>query len=64
LGLFHALRINSLIIVGYSEVKVKQLFKGAIVNGCEDKVVLRPMLVMETEDKYSTDMLSPMIERR
>jgi hypothetical protein len=55
---FHALRINSLIIVGHSIVEVNRLFKGAIVNGCEDEVELRPMLVMETEDKFSTDMLS------
>jgi hypothetical protein len=61
---FHALRINSLIIVGRSVVKIKQLFKGAIVNGCEDEVELRPMLVMETEDKFSTDMSSPMIGRK
>ena len=61
---YHALRINSLIIVDRSVVKVKQLFKGAIVNGCEDEVELRPMLVMETEDKFSTDMSSPMIGRK
>jgi hypothetical protein len=61
---FHALRINSFIIVGHSVVKVKQLFKGAIVNGCEDEVELRPMQVMETTDKLSTDMSSPIIRRK
>ena len=61
---FHALRINSLIIVGHSVVEVKQLFKGAIISGCEDEAELRPMLVMETEDKFSTDMSSPMIGRK
>eukprot|EP00158_Paraphelidium_tribonemae_P002264 Partr_v1_DN25243_c4_g1_i1_m16678 putative Crinkler (CRN) family protein len=61
---YHALRINSLIIVCHSVVKVKQLFKGAIINGCEDEVELTPTLVMETEDKVSTDMTSRMIGRR
>ena len=55
---YHALRINSFIIVGSSEVEVKQLFKGAIVSGCEDEVKLRPMLVMECEDKFSIDISS------
>ena len=61
---FHALRINSIIIVGRSVGKVKRLFKGAIVNGCEDEVELRPMLVMETEDQFSADMSSPLISRK
>ncbi|KAI3639700.1 hypothetical protein MIR68_002394 [Amoeboaphelidium protococcarum] len=53
---YHALLINSLIIVGYTEIQVKRLFKGAIIKGCEEEVLLRPMLVMETEDKFSQTM--------
>ncbi|KAI3631739.1 hypothetical protein MIR68_010212 [Amoeboaphelidium protococcarum] len=53
---YHALLINSLIIVGYTEVQVNRLFKGAIINGCEEEVLLRPMLVMEIEDKFSQTM--------
>ena len=53
---YHALRINALIIISGSNCQVKKLFGGAIMNGCDDEVELRPMLVMETEDKFSHTM--------
>ena len=53
---FHALRINSMIIVGKKILKLFELFKGALINGCTDEIVLKPMLVMETEDKFSIDI--------
>ncbi|KAI3643840.1 hypothetical protein MP228_010004 [Amoeboaphelidium protococcarum] len=61
---YHALRINSLLIVGRPIVQVKELFKGAIVNGCEDYVQLKPMLVMETDDHFSADISSTSFGRK
>jgi hypothetical protein len=53
---FHALRINSLIIIGKSQIKLKELFSGALVAGCDEKVILQPMQIMETEDVYIIDI--------
>jgi hypothetical protein len=53
---FHALRINSLIIIGKAEIKLKELFSGALVAGCDEKVILQPMQIMETEDVYCSDI--------
>ncbi|EPZ34850.1 hypothetical protein O9G_001981 [Rozella allomycis CSF55] len=52
----HALRINALLIIGKDTVKVRELFEGALINGCDQEVKLRPMLVMETEDKLSSQL--------
>jgi hypothetical protein len=60
---FHALRINAFLIIGYDTVKVADLFEGALINGCEQEVKLRPMVVMETEDEISEE-LGPIISRK
>jgi len=53
---FHALRINSLIILGSREVVLKGLFAGALVNGCDQCVRLKPMYVVQTEDKFNDNI--------
>ncbi len=42
---FHAARINALQVIGKRVMKACKLFSGALVNGCIDKVVLRPVRV-------------------
>jgi hypothetical protein len=53
---FHALRINALMILGSKEVALSELFKGALVNGCDQSVHLKPMYVIETEDKFNENL--------
>jgi hypothetical protein len=53
---FHALRINALIILGFTQVVLLDLFSGALVNGCGQYVRLKPMYVIETEDKFSENL--------
>ncbi|KAI3632076.1 hypothetical protein MIR68_009912 [Amoeboaphelidium protococcarum] len=54
---YHALRINSLIIVSGSQCRVSDLLKGALYNLSSDfEVELKPMRVMETADKFSKSM--------
>ncbi|KAI3635616.1 hypothetical protein MIR68_006254 [Amoeboaphelidium protococcarum] len=54
---YHALRINSLIIVSGSQCRVSDLLKGALYNLQSDfEVELKPMSVMETADKFSKSM--------
>ena len=53
---FHALRINALMVLGSEEVSLRKLFEGALVNGCEQSVRLKPMYVIETEDVFSQDL--------
>jgi hypothetical protein len=50
---FHALRINALMVLGFEEVSLLELFKGARVNGCVEYVRLKPMYVIETDDKFN-----------
>ncbi len=42
---FHAARINALQVIGKRIMKACKLFSGALVNGCIEKVVLRPVKV-------------------
>jgi hypothetical protein len=53
---FHALRINALMILGSETVELSELFKGALVNGCDQSVRLKPMQVIETEDKFNENL--------
>jgi hypothetical protein len=53
---FHALRINALIILKFREVAILDLFKGALVNGCDQFVRLKPMYVIETKDKFNRNI--------
>ena len=54
---FHALRINALLILGQKRVSLRDLFKGALINGCERFVRLKPMHVIETEDKINEKLV-------
>ncbi|KAH9081413.1 hypothetical protein LEN26_021296 [Aphanomyces euteiches] len=60
---FHALRINAMIIVGKPVVKVSELFKGALLIGCDDQVQLSPTKVMEYDDKFGSS-IEPVIGRK
>jgi hypothetical protein len=42
--------------LGFENVKLLDLFKGALVNGCDQSVRLKPMYVIETEDKFSENL--------
>eukprot|EP00732_Lithocolla_globosa_P002410 Lithocolla_globosa_v1_NODE_1565_length_2482_cov_16.247631.p1 type:complete len:765 gc:universal NODE_1565_length_2482_cov_16.247631:2415-121(-) len=53
---FHAARINALQVLGETVVAFSDLCKGAVKNGCEDKVILRPVEVFETESAYGVDI--------
>ena len=53
---FHALRINALMILGRKKVLLRELFLGALVNGCDQLVLLKPMEVIQTEDVLSRDL--------
>ena len=53
---FHALRINALMILGDTELPLFELFRGALINGCEQSVHLKPMQVVETEDKIDENL--------
>jgi hypothetical protein len=53
---FHALRINALIILEFREVALLDLFKGALVNGCNQFVRLKPMYVIKAEDKFNDNL--------
>jgi hypothetical protein len=52
----HALRINALIILKFEKVALLDLFKGALVNGCDQFVCLKPMYIIETEDKFNENL--------
>ncbi|RKP17013.1 hypothetical protein ROZALSC1DRAFT_31147 [Rozella allomycis CSF55] len=52
----HALRINALLIIGKDTVKVRELFEGALINGCDQEVKLRPMLL--------SSQLGPSVKRK
>ena len=53
---FHALRINALMILGHKKVLLRELFLGALVNGCDQWVLLKPMEVIQTGDVFSRDL--------
>ena len=53
---FYALRINALMILGDTEVPLCELFEGALINGCDQSVLLKPMEVIQTEDVFSQDL--------
>jgi hypothetical protein len=53
---YHALRINALLILGIDQLLLSELFSGALVNGCNILVQLKPMLVMETEDVFTENI--------
>jgi hypothetical protein len=44
-AVLHAARINAWQVLGHSQLPLKSLFPGAVVNGCERKVKLRPVEV-------------------
>jgi hypothetical protein len=52
----HALRLNALMILGFEKVELLELFKGALLNGCDQSVCLKPMYVIETEDKFNENL--------
>lgn len=43
-------------ILGFTEVPLHDLFKGALVNGCDQSVRLKPMYVVETDHVFSKDL--------
>lgn len=53
---FHALRINSLLIISNDIIPISQVFKGALIKGCDYEVKLRPMVVVETTDKFLVEI--------
>lgn len=53
---FHALRINALLILGFREVSLLDLFSAALVNGCNQSIRLKPMYVIETEDEFNNKL--------
>ena len=53
---FHAARINALQVIGLETCNLKDIFKGAMVNGCDYKVKLKPVEVFRTSDCFSEDI--------
>jgi hypothetical protein len=53
---FHALRINSLCVIGKKSIPFSQLCSGALVNGCSEEVNLKPVTIVESAEKYSEDL--------
>ena len=60
---FHALRINSMIIVGRPVLQLSELFTGALVRGCDVEVELLPTTVIQCDQNYRKD-ISATIGRR
>jgi hypothetical protein len=62
---FHAMRINSLIIVRGDKdpVPFSLVCSGASVNGCAYDILLRPMRVMETDAKFGVDLKASVPEK-
>jgi hypothetical protein len=60
---FHALRINAFLIIRKYEIKVKELFNGAMVNGCDIEVLLKPMKVKRTRDRISDQLKCTICEK-
>eukprot|EP00732_Lithocolla_globosa_P001005 Lithocolla_globosa_v1_NODE_419_length_4112_cov_8.573330.p1 type:complete len:604 gc:universal NODE_419_length_4112_cov_8.573330:280-2091(+) len=53
---FHAARINALQILGETVVPFSHVCNGALSNGCDKKVVLRPVEVFTTSAKFSENI--------
>jgi hypothetical protein len=61
---YHALRINSFLILGINEIKISELFNGSVICGCNEKVFLKPMQVMETSDIYNEEIGAVISEKK
>jgi hypothetical protein len=55
-AIFHALRINSLMVVGEKTVPFKTICSGALFRGCEEEVLLRPVTVVQSGVPFSVDI--------
>jgi len=55
-ALFHACRINALQIIGKTTVPFTDICSGALINGCTEEVILRPVVVIATCEKYGIDV--------
>jgi hypothetical protein len=62
---FHAMRINSLIIVRGDKdpVPFSMVCSGASINGCAYNVLLRPMRVMEIDAEFGVDLKACVSEK-
>ena len=55
-AVFHALRMNSLILLGYSNIPLCQLFSGSRMKGCNYTVELVPATVMQAAEKMCKEI--------
>jgi len=53
---FHALRINSLCVIGKESVPFSTICSGALIEGCKEEVILQPVTIFESAEKYSVDL--------
>jgi len=53
---FLALRVNSLICIGYNTIIFSKIFAGADINGCSKEVVLRPLTIIQSAEPYSKQL--------
>jgi hypothetical protein len=60
---FHALRINALQILGHSNCHFTWICDGAMINGCDYEVELKPVEVRATTEQLSADTGDTVNER-
>eukprot|EP01125_Pyxidicula_operculata_P012989 TRINITY_DN4278_c1_g1_i1.p1 TRINITY_DN4278_c1_g1~~TRINITY_DN4278_c1_g1_i1.p1 ORF type:complete len:570 (+),score=29.88 TRINITY_DN4278_c1_g1_i1:178-1710(+) len=53
---FHALRINSFLVLGYKSVPFSYLCSGALMNDCTEEVNLRPVKIIRSSIKYDEEI--------
>ena len=61
---FHAMRVNSLLLLGHTAVPFSRLLRGSVVRGCSAEVQLCPMQVHAIEEELSNGLRPIVIERQ
>ena len=61
---FFAMRVNSLLVLGYNTVPFSRLLRGSVVHGCSAEVQLVPMEVHAIEEELTSDVGMTVTERK
>ena len=61
---FHAMRVNSLLVLGHDAVPFSRLLRGSVVHGCSAPVRLCPMEVHAIEEELSSALSLVVTERQ
>jgi hypothetical protein len=60
---FFAMRVNALLLLGHEVMEFQRVFRGGVVNGCNNRVCLKPMEIHAIEEELSVKLGAIVIER-